>query len=99
MQIKISNEALNWYTEELDLKSGSQVRFFARYGGQSPIQKGFSLGIVEEAATTPAVAVNYNGITFFIEESDVWYFDGHDLTVDFNDDINEPEFKYEKIQQ
>ena len=35
------------------------------------------------------------GITFFIEESDIWYFDNHDLHIDYNESVKEPEFHYE----
>ncbi|WP_163170535.1 hypothetical protein [Bacillus sp. NSP9.1] len=37
--------------------------------------------------------VLFDGITFFIEESDVWYFDGHDLLVTYNESSEEPVFE------
>lgn len=33
VNLKINEEALKWYKNELDLKEGDQVRFFVRYGG------------------------------------------------------------------
>ncbi|MCY7891407.1 hypothetical protein MOB38_20680, partial [Bacillus spizizenii] len=35
------------------------------------------------------------GITFFIEESDLWYFDNHDLLVSYSADADEPVFEYQ----
>jgi len=34
-------------------------------------------------------------IHFYIEEKDLWYFHGKDLFVDFNEQVNEPVFRYE----
>jgi uncharacterized protein YneR len=96
MNILISNQAAEWYIKELELKAGDSVRFFARYGGQSPVQKGFSLGISKERPELPGAFVETNHITFFIEQSDIWYFDDHDFKVAFNDKHNEPEFIFEK---
>lgn len=44
MNLKINEEALKWYKNELDLKEGDQVRFFVRYGGCSNVQKASPLG-------------------------------------------------------
>ncbi|HZG60038.1 MAG TPA: HesB/YadR/YfhF family protein [Anoxybacillus sp.] len=95
MKIIIKPKALEWYKEDLDLKQGDFVRFFARYGGCSNVQKGFSLGINKESPLSPGVQTVIDGITFFIEESDMWYFDQHDLIVDFDEQWGEPVFLYE----
>lgn len=96
MNIIISDKAITWYKEELNLKSGDNVRFFARYGGHSPIQSGFSLGVNNDQPIDIGASVHKNDLTFFVEESDIWYFDGHDLKIDYNEKYNEPEFHYEK---
>ncbi|RAK18463.1 uncharacterized protein YneR [Anoxybacillus vitaminiphilus] len=95
MKIIIKPKAFKWYKEELDLKQGDFVRFFARYGGCSNVQKGFSLGINKEAPLSPGVQTVIDGITFFIEEGDMWYFDQHNLIVDFDEQWGEPVFLYE----
>lgn len=79
MNMTINEDALNWYKEELDLESGDQVRFFVRYGGCSNVQKGFSLGVAKDAPQEAGVTAEADGITFFIEESDLWYFDNHEI--------------------
>lgn len=95
MNIKISNEAAAWYKQELDLKSGDYVRFFARYGGCSTVQSGFSLGVAKDSESNDiGVKTELDGITFYIEEKDLWYFDEHDLIIEFNQNYKEPEFKY-----
>ena len=96
MKIHISNEAADWYKDELSLKEGDFVRFFARYGGFSTIQKGFSLGLSNDQPEDAGAKEVINGVTYFIEDRDLWYFDDSDLYIDFNREILEPEFRYSK---
>ncbi|RJR09840.1 hypothetical protein C4588_04455 [Candidatus Parcubacteria bacterium] len=95
MKMTMSQQALEWYKNELDLKSGDSIRFHIRYGGCSTVQKGFSLGIVQENPDQPAASVEQDGLTFFVEEKDEWYFDGHDLHITMDEELNEPKFGYE----
>ena len=95
MNIKISNEVAAWYKEELNLTPGSYLRFFVRYGGQS-IQSGFSLGIVSVQPTHIGASTEASGITFFVENQDLWFFEDYDLVINLNTKWNEPEFQYEK---
>ena len=37
--------------------------------------------------------IEKDGITFFIEDRDTWYFDNKDLVIEYNEQLNEPEFK------
>ncbi|TXL67781.1 hypothetical protein FHP05_01820 [Cerasibacillus terrae] len=94
MNIQVNNMAAKWYKEELDMENSSFLRYFVRYGGKGHIP-GFSLGIKQESPEYIHTSVKVNGITFFIEESDKWYFDGVDLLVDFDTKLNEPVFTYQ----
>ncbi|RLQ96162.1 HesB/YadR/YfhF family protein [Falsibacillus albus] len=96
MNIYISDDALKWFKKEMDIQKGEYVRFFARYGGSSPVQQGFSLGVTKEEPIDMAVKYEHEGTTFFIEERDVWYFDGHDLHVIVDDKRNELLYEYKK---
>ena len=96
MKITIDEQSVQWYKEELELETGDCLRFFPRYGGYSPIQSGFSLGINKEAEKQAAVSEKRDGITYFINEEDVWYFDGHDLHITYNEQKAEPVFSYSK---
>lgn len=95
MQLTITESALDWYKREMSLSAGSHIRFFARYGeNMNSIQAGFSLGMALEEPKEPTVQVVNNGITFFIEKEDEWYFDNQDLTIIYNDAYDEIEFQY-----
>jgi uncharacterized protein YneR len=96
MKIHISTDAANWYKDELLLKDGDCIRFFARYGGLNSFQPGFSLGLSGEEPEEIGAKEVVNGITYFIEDRDLWYFDNNDLYVDFNEKNFEPEFRVSK---
>ncbi|MCM2532518.1 HesB/YadR/YfhF family protein [Neobacillus pocheonensis] len=98
MNIQITSEAAAWYKKELDLANGDFVRFFVRYGGCSTVQSGFSLGVSNEEPVDLSVKTEQEGITFYIEEKDIWYFDEHDLVIEFRPEYDEPDFLYNKQQ-
>ena len=96
MKIIIDEQSISWYRDELDLNNGDSIRFFPRYGGYSPIQSGFSLGISPEPVKEGKVLTEAGGLSFFVEEEDLWYFDGHNLEVKFDEKKAEPVFHYHK---
>ncbi|PKR85612.1 HesB/YadR/YfhF family protein [Heyndrickxia camelliae] len=96
MKIFVSDDAEKWFRDEMDIEEGDSIRFFVKYGGSTAVQEGFSLGLMKEEAEDPAVTTTKNGILFFVEEKDVWYFDGHDLHVGYNPTLDEPVFEYKK---
>ncbi|OXS79993.1 HesB/YadR/YfhF family protein [Domibacillus enclensis] len=96
MNITVTTDAKKWFKEEMQVKSGEAVRFYVRYGGSSPLHDGFSLGVAKDEPAEPAVSIVEDGITFFVEEKDIWYFDGHDLQVNYNESLQEPHYDYIK---
>ena len=47
MEISIDHKALQWFKEELRIKHGESIRFNVRYGGDSSIQPGYSLELLQ----------------------------------------------------
>ncbi|OHX56597.1 hypothetical protein BB776_05025 [Planococcus salinarum] len=94
MEIKISEDAFNWFHKEMEVTAGERVRFFVRFGG-SGLQPGFSLGVTKDEPQEAAVEVERDQVTYFIEQNDLWYFDGHDLSVSVNDELGELDYSYE----
>lgn len=85
MKIGLDKDALDWFKRELGLKQGDAVRFFARYGGETTIHPGFSLGVSVEPPVKIGVSTEIDGILFFVENEDQWYLDGQDLMVLFDE--------------
>lgn len=96
MAITLSDEAHTWFKEEMDAVPGDAIRFFARYGGASPLHAGFSLGVTKEAPDEVAVESTYDDIRYYIEQRDEWFFTGHDLHVDVDRQLGELTFAYKK---
>ena len=89
MKIVLSDEALDWFKEEMAVVSGNSIQFFARYGGASPLHEGFSLGVRMEEPDEPAVVTEVEGVRYYIERRDEWYFVDHDLHVNVNPNVHE----------
>ncbi|MFD1203673.1 HesB/YadR/YfhF family protein [Sporosarcina contaminans] len=96
MKIVISDDAMKWFHEEMEAEQGDYIKFFARYGGSSPLHDGFSLGITKENPDEIAVETEMEGIHFYVENRDFWFFDDHDLHVDIDQQLNELTYTYEK---
>ncbi|MFB9973782.1 hypothetical protein FPQ10_05155 [Allobacillus sp. SKP2-8] len=86
MKIYVTDEAVDWLIEEMDLEAGDQVRFFPKYGGDSTFQQGFTVGMSLETAPTPEASIEKKDITFQVDQKDAWFFDGFDLEVVIKDD-------------
>ncbi|CAM3044242.1 HesB/YadR/YfhF family protein [Filibacter tadaridae] len=96
MKIIVSDEAQSWFQEEMDAKTGDCIKFFARYGGSSALHEGFSLGVMKEQPDETAVKVVHNGVIYYIEQRDEWYFLDHDLHITVNPELDELVYTYEK---
>lgn len=94
MKITMSDEAKQWFVNEMEVQKDETVRFFVRYGGASTLHTGFSLGVTKEEPINTGYSTTINGVTYFIEEKDLWYFKDHDLHVAFDDKWMEPTYEY-----
>ncbi|MCO6017553.1 MULTISPECIES: HesB/YadR/YfhF family protein [Carnobacterium] len=94
MKIEITDTAKKWFEDEVGVSNGAFVRFFGKYGGTSPIQQGFSLGIELVEPRNPLGSTEKEGVTYFVEDGDEWYFSGHDLKVDYDESKDEPIYEY-----
>ncbi|MGO0059985.1 HesB/YadR/YfhF family protein [Brevibacillus fluminis] len=89
MKLRVTPAAIAWFEEEWGLEKGKHVRFFARYGGSSTVQDGFSLGVAVEEPRDAALGTEVNGILFYVEKDDIWYLNEKNMTVDFDAKKNE----------
>ncbi|MFF3023469.1 HesB/YadR/YfhF family protein [Gottfriedia sp. NPDC057948] len=94
MKITISEDALEWFKDEMNVKEGDTIRFFARYGGNSTIHKGYSLGVTKEQPVDIGESITIDNVVYFINETDLWYFKDYNLSVIVNEN-NELHFDYE----
>ncbi|WP_414045264.1 HesB/YadR/YfhF family protein [Macrococcus equi] len=97
MNIYISDRALQWFKDEVDLKSGDSVKFFAKIYGASKIQESHSLAFTVDPDSDKAVAkTEADGITFFVNENDEWFFKDYDLYIEYDEKLQEVAYDYKK---
>ena len=80
----------------MEAEPGDAIRFFARYGGSSPLHAGFSLGVTKEQPDEVAVETAHENVRYYIESRDEWYFVDHDLHVNVDPKLQELIYSYEK---
>lgn len=96
MKIEITEEAANWFKEEYGITGEASLRFFVRYGGgMAGRLPGFSLGVAIEEPEQVHTKTTVSGLTFYIEESDAWYFEDENLIITLDEQTEEPQFTYE----
>lgn len=95
MKLTVTDNALNWFKEEVELESGNKVRFIVQIYGDSKIREGYSLAFtLDKDDRKKAVEYEKDGIEFYINETDLWFFDGHDLSVEYDEEKDEVVFEY-----
>ncbi|MGG1677267.1 hypothetical protein ACIFOT_16135 [Neobacillus sp. NRS-1170] len=62
---------------------------FPRYAGLGQQHKGYSLAFSAEIPEDIGFTKEIDGITFFIEENDVWFFENTETYLSVNDLIDE----------
>ncbi|GAB2696324.1 HesB/YadR/YfhF family protein [Paenibacillus thermoaerophilus] len=84
MTIRVTTAALERFKKEWGYNAGDRIRIYVRYSGGG--DDAFSFGITRDTPQYPGVAVTAGDIFFFMEQSDMWYLDNRDLTLDLDDD-------------
>jgi len=84
MKLEVTPSAASLFKSEWGYQDGDHVRIFVRYNGEG--SDNFAFGIIRDEPSYPAVAVDKGDLHFFMEQNDVWYLDGRDLTIDCDED-------------
>lgn len=94
MNITVTQEAQAWYEDEMGFSEGQGIRYLGKVYGDSPIHDNFSLAIEVAYPEHPIALVVENGIPYFIEETDAWFFEGYDFIVSYDEVLREPTYMY-----
>ncbi|MEI5989614.1 HesB/YadR/YfhF family protein [Enterococcus crotali] len=94
MKLTITPRAQEWFKNEVGVTSDSGIRFYGKIYGKTDVHDGFSIAMSVEAPDQPLVKEVIDGITYFIEETDDWFFKGYDLLVDYDEEKDEPKYKF-----
>lgn len=95
MNIQVTDSALKWFKEDVQLSDGDMVKFYVRIYGTSPIQENYSLGFdIDKDIKEDSVSTEKDGITFYVYEEDLWFFKNKNLLVDFDAENDEVVYDY-----
>ncbi|KGI84567.1 MULTISPECIES: HesB/YadR/YfhF family protein [Exiguobacterium] len=86
MKINVTEEALQFFKDEMEVEAGQTVRLFAKYGGSTDLTHGFSVGVITEDIDNAVVETEADGIRFVVAEQDEWLFQGQDVNVEIRGD-------------
>lgn len=96
MKIHITQPAVNFLKGEMKLKNGDALKIYVRYGGFGGIHPGFSLGIQgQNKSNGNTVEKEIEGIHFFVDNDDLWYFEEKDLYIKYSRNRDEIEMTVE----
>ena len=68
--------------------------FFGKIYGKTQVHDGFSVGMSVDKPERPIVEQTIDGLLFFIDEADEWFFKGYNLTVDYDQTLDEPKYDF-----
>lgn len=97
MKLTITPKAQEWFKRELELAKGQGIKFYGKVYGKTQVHDGFSVGMSVDIPESPLIEENANGMMFFVEEADEWFFKGYDLVVDYDAELDEPKYEFNQI--
>jgi uncharacterized protein YneR len=92
MKIELSDRAVKWFKDELDLPEENKVlHFYVRYGGEIQLKQGFSPAFSVDKKDDIEIGYenNFDELDVVISEKDLWYFEDDDLYIDIDEDSEE----------
>ncbi len=101
MKIMLTNEAIEWFEKNFPLDEGEAVRFFGKTYGKTNVHDGFSVGIeLDNPQENDSIIgiTEINNRTYFVTKEDEWFFNQYDLSIDLDNQFNEPAYHFE-LQQ
>ena len=94
MIIIVTEQASKWFEEELDLEKGDGVRFFGKVYGKTEVHDNYSVAM-QVAHPNDALALEtVNGITYFAEKIDEWFFSGYDFKIEYDEEMDEIKYRF-----
>jgi len=98
MSITVTDAASHWFKTELALpESGAGIRFFGKVYGKTQVHDGFSVGMTrDDQPVNPIEETQKDGVRYFVDDSDAWFFNNLNLTIDYDVTRDEPKYLFEE---
>ncbi|EPC98301.1 hypothetical protein Lpp227_03696 [Lacticaseibacillus paracasei subsp. paracasei Lpp227] len=76
---------------------GAGIRFFGKAYGKTQVHDGFSVGMTrDDHPDQPIMAVEKDGVTYFVDPTDAWFFENLAMTVDYDAHLDEPKYEFKE---
>ena len=85
MTIAIDQNAYKWFEREFDTPKPFYIRLYPQYAGFGDKNKGYSLAFALETPAIVAQQQVIDGITFFVESNDTWFFEKTDVEIKYSE--------------
>jgi uncharacterized protein YneR len=96
MFISIDEKAGLWFSNEFEINKPYSIRMFPQYAGFGEKHKGYSLAFSAEYPANAGITKEINGITFFVEDNDVWFFEDTETYLSVDDLLDELQVTYKE---
>ncbi|MFF2446305.1 HesB/YadR/YfhF family protein [Neobacillus sp. NPDC058068] len=96
MLISFDEKATLWFSKEFEINKPFSIRMFPQYAGFGEKHKGYSLAFSAENPTNAGIIKVINGITFFVEDNDVWFFEDTETYLSVNGLLDELHVTYKE---
>jgi len=97
MFLSIDKSATAWFTKEFEFKKPFSIRMFPQYAGFGKMHKGYSLAFSLESPANIGYTNEVDGITFFVEGNDVWFFEDTETYLTFDGVTDEILVTYKEL--
>ena len=96
MFISIDEKASSWFTREFEFNKPFSIRMFPQYAGFGQKHKGYSLAFSVEHPANISFTKEVNGITFYVEGNDVWFFEDTETYLSVDDHLDEIQITFKE---
>lgn len=87
--ILIENNAYKWFENEFQSQKPFYIRLYPQYAGFGKKNKGYSLAFSKETPHVLGEEHEIEGITFYVESNDTWFFNDTDVEIKYSTEAQE----------
>ncbi len=97
MQLIITDAASKWFQQKFNLASGNGVKFYGKTIQPHNVKHGPKQGYKPESTLDKAtIVIKKDGINYHVNFADAWFFSGLVVTVDYQQEAEEPVFIFRR---
>ncbi|WP_206207658.1 HesB/YadR/YfhF family protein [Virgibacillus indicus] len=94
MKIIVTEQANKWFEEELELEKGDAVRFYGKVYGKTEVHDNYSVAMQVAEPNDVLAKATVNGITYFAEKWDEWFFSEYDFKIEYDEKADEIRYRF-----